>query len=224
MCVSAAAPSNANICSPSRNPTRLGKSRSPQSTWASVSVCWSYERWIVPLSAYCPYQFTSIHIILPLNKRENGDPSRPHLFGLWDKDANGGWSWSMCALLRAGPCSHGHPGPSNWNSNSVTRHLQHLEHLGLCLNRVKSRLQASQSIEFLGMCFDASAGILSLKTGRPQRLLVAVQFQISSELKFWTCTQWSTASWALDFAHRGICKPKCWWHTGAKVHGCVHSL
>jgi len=41
--------------------------------------------------------------------------------------------------------------------NSVTQHLQHL---GLCLNRVESRLPPSQSKEFLGMCLDAREGTL----------------------------------------------------------------
>lgn len=75
--------------------------------------------------------------------------------------AKGAWtqSWDPC-VGTLGRCS------KEECHNNVARLLQLLEHLGLCLDRRKSRLQPSQYMEFPGMCLNARARTLSLTPGR----------------------------------------------------------
>ncbi|XP_053190141.1 uncharacterized protein LOC128373962 [Scomber japonicus] len=70
----------------------------------------------------------------------------------------------------------------------VTRLLQHLEYLGLHLNRKKSRLQPSQFTEFLGMCLDARAGALSLTPVRQATLRTCLsQFRLGARVSWRLC-------------------------------------
>ncbi len=72
--------------------------------------------------------------------------------------------------------------------NDVIRLLQHLEHLGLRLNRRKSRLRPSQSTELLGMYLDARAGTLSLTAGRQAALRVCLsKFHLGARATWRLC-------------------------------------
>ena len=84
--------------------------------------------------------------------------------------------WLVCARSE-GQCS-----------SSVARLLQHIEHLGLRLNRKKSKLQPSQSTEFLGMCLDARAGTMSLTPVRQVALRACLsQFRLGAKVPWWLC-------------------------------------
>ena len=60
-----------------------------------------------------------------------------------------------------------------------------MEHLGLRLNRKKSKLQPSQSTEFLGMWLDARAGTMSLRQAALRACLS--QFQLGAMVPWRVC-------------------------------------
>ena len=67
--------------------------------------------------------------------------------------------------------------------SSVDWLLQHMEHLGLCLNR-----KPSQSTEFLGMCLDARAGTVSLTPVRQAALRACLsQFRLGAKVPWRLC-------------------------------------
>ncbi len=84
--------------------------------------------------------------------------------------------WLVCARSE-GQCSR-----------AVTRLLQHLEYLGLRLNKEKSRLHPTQSTEFLGMWLDARAGTLSLTPARQDALRTCLfRFQLGTTVTWRLC-------------------------------------